>query len=123
MVSNPGSVRSIRILFAEEVTTLSRAVIREMFRGQDDVTFVDEDEDTPAGEGEVDVVIRASAGAGDPFRWPPPAFADSPRNVLAITIAGSQVTLCEIHPHYPAMRDPSPEAVVAAIRGAVARWR
>jgi hypothetical protein len=67
------------------------------------------------------VISEIDATASD-SRWPPALFADSARNRLAITIDGARVMLFEIHPHYPALSDPSPDALIAAIRSAIGGW-
>lgn len=72
---------------------------------------------------DVDVVISEIDDVAGDSVWPPALFGESSRNRLAVTINGARVMLFEIHPHYPALSDPSPDSLIAAIRGAVGGWK
>lgn len=94
-----------------------------MLADRRDLEIVDQADAAGRRAAGVDVVITVPADATARALLPPSVDGDPERSVLAVTIAGTRVMLFEIHPRPPALENPSPDALVAAIRSAVAEWR
>jgi hypothetical protein len=87
-----GHVRPIRVVFANEVSRLTRALLRKRFAEYHDL----------------EVVEGADLKSTAPSESPP---------LLAVTVADTGVLVFEVHAHnFVAAGDPSAEALISAIR-------
>jgi hypothetical protein len=113
--------RPIRICLAI-LPDVARDLLRETFAAHDDIEVVDLRGEAAPPAGGCDVLVT-SAGGSRAAAIALPALARRPMCLaLVVTIDGAQVMIFEFRPRQQLI-DPSPSALVSAIRGEVAQLR